>query len=432
MDRLAGYIEALRERCNALPDKRTGSNGRYSMADIGLAAFSLFFMQCPSFLQHQRLVAERRGQSNLHTLFGLTKIPTDVHIRNMLDGTPTGHFDPNFISVVDDLERAGFLAPLRRLDGHVLIALDGSEHFCSRNINCPHCSTRKRKDGKLEVTEYFHSLVSATIVAPDCPVVLPLPPEFVRPQDGAQKQDCEPRAAYRWLARLGPSVAALRPIFLGDDLYAHQPMCQAVRAVGGDFIFGCKPDSHKTLMEYISGVELPGFSEIVGKAKAKRIHRYRWIEKVPIRDGKDAIEVNWFELEISKPSGEVTQRKSFISNLPVNRKNIVEMVACGRTRWKIENENFNVLKNNGYNFEHNFGHGSETLSSVFAALNLLAFLFHGACDLAAHLWQRARDAIAHRALFFQHLRLITVYHVFPSWSSLMWTVIKGTPPPQTS
>ncbi|MBF0374118.1 MAG: hypothetical protein HQL39_11960 [Alphaproteobacteria bacterium] len=276
---------------------------QYRMEDIGVAAFSVFFMQSPSFLAHQKALEEMRGRSNANTLFGMTKIPSDNHIRQMLDGVPTDHFDAVFQHIVRDLEGSGGLKPLRRLGGRTLIALDGSEHFCSRKVHCPRCSTRKRSDGG---TEYFHSFVGATLVAPGHATVVPLPPEFVRPQDGAKKQDCEPNAARRWLSRLGPHYAWLNPVYLGDDIYARQPMCADVLAVGGSFIFGCKPSSHKTLTEYLTGVPLEEFSETVGVGSAKRIHRHRWMKDVPLRDGKDALAVNWLEIEISKPSGKVT------------------------------------------------------------------------------------------------------------------------------
>ena len=153
MERIDRYITVLRKRCDELPDKRTGSNSRYTMADIGVAAFSVFFMQSPSFLAHQRTLEEGQGRSNGRTLFGMTAVPSDNHIRQMLDGVPTDHFDDVFRYVVDDLEAHGGLKAFRRLGGRVLIALDGSEHFCSRKIDCPHCSTRKRSDGEIE---YFH------------------------------------------------------------------------------------------------------------------------------------------------------------------------------------------------------------------------------------------------------------------------------------
>ena len=173
------------------------------MADIGLSAFSVFFMGSPSFLGHQRALAEGHGRSNCQTLFGMAAIPTDNYIRQMLDGAPPAAFDPLFFQAI---ETEGVLAPFQRLDGRVLIALDGTEYFCSRKIHCPRCSTRKRSDGG---TEYFHAFLGASIVAPGHQQVLPLPPEFIAPQDGAEKQDCERNAAKRWLARHGPAVAHL-------------------------------------------------------------------------------------------------------------------------------------------------------------------------------------------------------------------------------
>lgn len=429
MERLETYISVLRERCEGLPDRRAGSNTRYTMGDIGLAAFSVFFMQSPSFLAHQRTLEEGRGLSNAQTLFGMTALPSDNHIRQMLDGAPTAHFDTVLMHIVKDLDESGGLKPFRRLGQRVLIALDGSEHFCSRKIRCPHCSTRKRSDGEIE---YFHSFVGATLVAPGHATVLPLPPEFVRPQDGAKKQDCEPNAARRWLSRVGRTYAWLKPIYLGDDLYGHQPMCADVLAAGGSFIFGCKPSSHKTLTEYLTGVDLDGFSETVGVGAAKRTHRYRWMEGVPLRDGKDALMVNWLEIEIAKPNGKVTYRNSFVTDLGLTRKTVADIAVCGRARWKIENETFNVLKNNGYNLEHNFGHGKDTLASLLVSLNLLAFAMHNACDLLEYRWQKAREKLGARSRLFAHIWSISAYHVFPSWSALMRTIISGVPPPQTA
>ena len=429
MDRLESYITALRERCAGLPDRRTGSNGRYSMTDIGLAAFSVFFMQSPSFLAHQEAMAEGpgRGRSNAHTLFGMTAIPSDNHIRAMLDGTPTDHFDSVFATIVRDLDERGGLRSLRSLDGRALIALDGSEHFCSRKVSCPHCSSRKRADGE---TEYFHTFLGATLVAPGHKTVLPLPPEFVRPQDGAAKQDCEVAAAKRWLARVGTGITWLRPVYLGDDLFARQPMCAAVLAAGGHFLFVCKPSSHKTLGEYLTGAELDSLTETQGRGSEKRIHRYRWMADVPLRDGDDALLVNWLEVEITKPGTvKPTYRCSFVTDLPVSRETVAELAACGRARWKIENETFNVLKTGGYHLEHNFGHGKETLASLLVALNLLAFAMHNACDLVEAQWQQARERLKARSRLFEHVRTVTAYHLFLSWHSLLRTILTGVPPP---
>jgi hypothetical protein len=166
-------IAELGEVCAGLPDRRKGPrrDGDYTMADIGLAAFSIFFMGSPSFLAHQRVLEEGHGRSNCQTLFGMSAIPSDNYIRLMLDGAAPAAFDGLFIRAI---EAAGPLTPFQCLDGRVAIALDGCEHFCSRKINCPQCSTRRRADGG---TEYFHSFLGASIVAPGHRQVLPLPPD---------------------------------------------------------------------------------------------------------------------------------------------------------------------------------------------------------------------------------------------------------------
>src|ERR1019366_3643182 len=162
-----------------------------------LSAFSLFFMQSESFLSYQRSLEEGRKTSNCHTLFGMAKIPTDNHIRSMLDPVHPSHLQSSFDQVVAILRAKGGMTAFERLGGRTLIALDGTEYFCSQKLGCPHCQTRKRSNGK---TEFYHSMLAATIVAPGHNMVVPLMPEFIVKPDGAEKQDCERNAAKRWLA----------------------------------------------------------------------------------------------------------------------------------------------------------------------------------------------------------------------------------------
>ncbi len=427
MEILESLLDGLRTVCAGLPDTRRGTDVDYTMADIGLSAFSLFFMQSESFLSHQRRLEQGHVTSNCHTLFGMKKIPTDNYIRLMLDKVSPETLQPCFDQVIEQLRKRDGLKAFQRLGGRTLVALDGTEYFCSQKLSCPQCLTRKRSNGK---TESYHAMLAAMIVAPGHNMVLPLMPEFIAPQDGAEKQDCERNAAKRWLIAHGERVAPLRPVYLGDALFSSQPLAASVLATGADFLFVCKKDSHKTLYEYVDGAP-PDERTVTERKPGKRslTYRYRWIEAVPLRDGKDAMSVNWLGVTITDEKGKTTYDGAFVTSLPVTAENVVETAACARARWKIENESFNVLKNNGYNLAHNFGHGKKYLARTFAAMNLLAFAFHTACDCLETLWQQAREAIGTRSRFFQDLHTITAYIIFPSWGSLINTLASSKAPP---
>jgi hypothetical protein len=214
---LDSLLGSLHDCLDGFPDQRRGLNITYDIADIGMAAFSVFFMQSPSFLAHQRQFEAGHGRSNCASLFGMAKIPSDNHIRDMLDPADPALLHPAFADAVDQLaQHSGGLDMFRWLGGRVLIALDGTEYHCSRKIRCPCCSTRLRgktdKGGKGE-TEYFHAMLSATLVAPGHDKVVPLEPEFIVPQDGTDKQDCENMAAKRWPPSAGwPRMAGATPI----------------------------------------------------------------------------------------------------------------------------------------------------------------------------------------------------------------------------
>ena len=425
---LVKHLNLIRQYCAALPDKRRGRNIKYTMADIGMAAFAVFFTQCSSFLAFQRTLQKRFARSNAQTLFDLERIPTDNHIRTMLDGVPSDHFDAVYLSLLADTLDQGGLSIMQRLDRHTLIALDGTEYHHSKCINCPKCSTRRMgKDGDKQ-THYFHSMLGATMVAPKHATVLPLPPEFMSNQDGIDKQDCEVRAAYRWIDRIGPQITGLRPVYLGDALYARQPMCEKIHALGADFLFVAKPGALKTLYEYVWGSCPEEVTSKKGVGPKRREFRYQWLHNLPIRDGQAALHVNWLRVTITNPRTGTSKKWEFVTSLPVSKGNVADLAACGRARWKIENETFNTLKNFGYNLGHNFGHGTSTLSEVLVILNLLAFTLHAICDMLDELWKRARRAAGTRKMMFSTIAILTRHMLFACWQALLLEIAGEHPP----
>ncbi len=279
------------------PDKRTGRNLQYSMEDVAAAAFSVFFTQSPSFLSHQTAMTETLGNSNVRTLFGVGTIPTDNHIRDLLDAVPPQQVYPMFERVFDALYERELLQAFRASDGQLLIALDGTQYHRSASIRCDHCTVTQHSNGPID---YAHSVVTPVLVAPGHPRVVPLEPEFIRPQDGHQKQDCENAAAKRWIRQYAERYRKLDVTLLGDDLYNRQPLCEQALAAGLNFIFVGKPSSHPTLVEWLDGLSTtPGVYTVSReRCKGKRRERdtYRFANSLPLRNGDDALEVNWCEL----------------------------------------------------------------------------------------------------------------------------------------
>ena len=430
-------IRRLRSTFGQFPDKRTGLNFVYGIEDIALGAFSLFFTQSPSFLAFQTAMRKNKGRDNADSLFGVKKIPCDNHIRDILDEVPPSAVFPFFGHIVSNLKTAGLLDPMRSYGNNVLCSLDGTTYFSSKKIHCENCSVTNHKNG---TKTYSHAAVTPVFVKPGCNRVISLVPEFIVPQDGHEKQDCENAAAKRWLKQYGPFLKGLGSTVLGDDLYCKQPVCQAIKDQGLDFILVCKPDSHKTMYEWIAEMEAMGCVEtLVEKkwtGKTRHTHTYRFVNDVPLRDGDDALYVNWCEIVTADAAGRVLYKNSFATTFRIDKNNVKAIVADGRARWKIENENNNVLKNNGYNLARNFGHGKKFLSMTLATLNILAFLLHTVLDLTDKKYRALRRSLPSRETFFDDVRALTRYIYFESWEKLLDFMIRGLeskhPVPDTS
>jgi hypothetical protein len=276
---------------------------------------------------------------------------------------------------------------------------------------------------------YSHTVITPVVVAPGNDTVIPLEPEFVVPQDGHEKQDCENAAAKRWLRQYGGRYRELGITILGDDLYCRQPVCEVILAEQLNFIFVCKPESHKTLYEWVEGLEVTGGVQTVSAkrwtGKTHETDTYRFVNQVPLRDGAEALLVNWCELITTSAEGKVLYKNAFATGYDISKANVAEIATAGRARWKVENENNNVLKTKGYHLEHNFGHGEKYLSSVLVALNVLAFLFHVVLGLMDSRYQLVRQALGARKTFFDDIRALTRYLFFESWEALLSFMMRG-------
>ena len=266
------------------------------------------------------------------------------------------------------------------------------------------------------------------IVGAGQPYAIPLRPEFIVPQDGDSKQDCEIKAGKRWLDKNGAFYNTGNDTILGDDLYAHQPFARRVLRNNDHFIFVCKPKSHSSLYKWIDLLE-PGKDIHTHRRRVKvkghwEQHTYRYANAVPLVDSEDALKVNWCEVTVRR-NGKQVHHNAFITDWKISDKNAAGIVTAGRARWKIENENNNVLKTKGYHLEHNFGHGKQHLSSVLVTLNILAFLFHSFLTFCDDAYKLIRAKLRTRKRFFDDIRALMRYHCFPSWNAMMDFMMRG-------
>lgn len=421
----------LQQAISSIKDPRQASHAtRYSLKDAVLAGFSAFFMQCESFLEHQRQMHSRCGKDNAQSLFGLKAIPTTAQMRNILDQIPAQELNEVFIWVYRQLHQEGYLKAYEGLNGHLCVALDGTQYFSSQKIHCQCCSSRTHQNGTVN---YFHSAILPAIVAPGHSQVISLPPEFFTPQYGYDKQDCETAAAKRWIKSFA-SIFTSQPVtLLGDDLYSRQPMVEHCRASGFDFIFTCLRESHPALydwLDYLEGIgEVKTLETQQWDKGTRQIYRYRYVNQIPLRDTQPAALVNWCEFTLIRESdNKVLYQNAFITGHDLTSATVPLVVNAGRCRWKTENENHNILKTKGYHLEHNFGHGKHHLAALLLTLNLLAFLFHTVLHLVDQSYQRIRALRGTRQGFFQDILSLTKYLLFEGWQHLIDFMLSDSVP----
>ena len=410
--------EALSDRFNQIDDLRQNAKVDYPLHDCLMSGFAMMFFQDPSLLAFQQRIQDSIERNNLSTVFNVGTIPKDTQMREILDPIESQAIAPVFSDFLLRLQRGKQLARYRFIDDMYLISMDGSQYFSSEKINCPNCLVTQSKNGK---PRYHHQILQPAIVDPDIKQVLPLAPEQISNQDGAEKQDCEINAGKRCIKKIRKAHPKLKIIITTDSLFSKQPFIDELKKADMSFILVAKPTDHKVLFEWVNDLTQLGEGGRLELTDSKgRRHCYQWVNKVPLNGTKDADDVNFFQFQIISKDNKITYKNSWVTDIHIDRNNIVTLVKGGRARWKIENETFNTLKNQGYHLEHNFGHGQKNLSFVFFMLNLLAFYVHQILELTDGLYQRLRyKKFTSRKEYFNQLRCTFRIMLFKSWEHML-------------
>lgn len=409
-----GLLKTIRHEFSQIKDPE---NNGISLADCLMSGMAIFGLKYPSLLQFDQ--DKRTIASNLRSLYGNTRIPSDTCLRERLDEVDPKYLRKAFTRVFAKLQRGKGLEGMAFMDDHYLLSIDGTGYFSSKQVHCKQCCEKRHQDGQIT---YYHQLLGAVLVHPQQREVFPLAPEAILKQDGANKNDCERNAAKRLLSDIRREHPHLKLIAIEDGLASNGPHIQLLKSLNMRFILGAKPRDHTYLFDWVKQTKATQTFEIKGDKGV--VHRFRYLNNVPLNDANFDLEVNFLEYWEIKPSGK-TQHFSWVTDIPISTDNLMQLMRGARARWKIENETFNTLKNQGYHFEHNFGHGKQHLATVFSNLMILAFLVDQIQQRCCTLFQKGQQKAISRIRFWSQMRDFFIGHLVESWEALYSAIAYG-------
>jgi hypothetical protein len=348
---------------------------------------------------------ERRKEEdhNLKNIFGIEQIPCDTQMREVIDNIPDESIRPAFLANFRRLQRGKALEPMVFMEGCYLLALDGTGYFSSEKLNSKACMVKvSKKSGK---TSYYIQTLGACLVHPDYKEVIPLCPEIIQKQDGATKNDCERNAAKRFFGKFRKDHPHLKVIVIEDGLSSNAPHIEDIKANNAHFILGVKPGDHEFLFKYIDRAVEEGKAvefSFMDEKNPLMEHYFRFVNDVPLNGSNQDLLVNF--LEYWQTERDDVTYFSWVTDFTITVENAYQLMRGARTRWKIENETFNTLKNQGYHFEHNYGLGHKYLSTNFILLMMLAFLVDQTQQLCCTLFQSVWKKLGSKRSLWEQMR----------------------------
>lgn len=392
-----------------------------ALVDHLMSGLAIFGLKYPALLQFDQDCREETTRANLKALYGIEQAPSDTCLRERLDALDPCHLRPLYTALLSQLQRGKGLEGFAYLDGHYLLSVDGTGYFSSKKVHCPQCAEKHHRNG---TTTYYHQMLGAVLVHPHAREVFPLAPEPILKPDGANKNDCERNAAKRLLSDVRREHPHLKLIVVEDGLASNGPHIRHLQGLDLRFILGAKPSDHRFLFDWVAASAQT--REVNFSDEAGYRHRFRYLNGVPLNDTHFDLEVNVLEYWEQAPEG-TEQHFSWVTDLAIDDANLMVLMRGARARWKIENETFNTLKNQGYHFEHNFGHGHQHLSTVFMHLMMLAFLIDQIQQRCCRLFQEAVTLAKSKSRLWRKLRNRFDLCLIPNWEGLYRSIIQ--PPP---
>ncbi len=408
-----GLLRVVREVFEGVVEKVCGR--KFSTGDCLMSGLAVFLEKHASLLQfdltrHRHKVVEM----NLRRLYGLAQVPCDTTLRRRLDPISPVRYRQAFQQVLQRAQRGKVLQRMSAWRGHYLVAVDGTGTFSSQRVHGSCCLRARHRNGS---TTYSHQQLCAVMVHPDQRQVLPMAIEAVCNGDGSTKNDCE-RGAW---ARLVPVLASLyrrmKLIVIADGLFSQGPQIRLLQEHGLRFLLVARAGDHPHLQAQLDRSDAPWFADPSPEGQ-ERDRQLRVVPEAELNAANPDLKVQVLQSSERRGSGEDARRAfTWVTDLPLNPHNASELARAARSRWKIENETFNTLKNVQY-LEHNFGHGTQHLSDTFAALMLLAFLIDQLLEMACPVMKQIFAKCYTRTATWERLRSSFCAVAFRNWQEL--------------
>ncbi len=416
-----------------------------------MASFAVFALKSPSLLQFEKdFLEEKIRKKNLHSLFKIDRIPSDTQLRDILDRVDYHQYRPIFKKIFSLIQRSKALERFEfiKLENgpHYLCAVDGSGYYRSDRIACDCCMIEEHFDCNNTMTiKYAHNILAASIVHPHLRQVISLCPEPIMRSDGSCKNDSEQTAFRRFIQDFKREHPKLKVVFLLDALYANGPIINLLRESKCEFIIAVKESKGILFLNAKEG-EAQGTTNLIEtsfthgeKILKTTTMRYRYANGLRLHQDKNTPYVNFLEVQEiiewvdTKNNPQREEKKfSFITDIIITKENVEDLAKGGRTRWKIENETFNTLKNRGYNLEHNYGHGEKNLTHNFIFSMFLAFLVDQIQELSCFAFKKVLEKYERRSALWRAFDRCFDMIEFSSWDQLYYRLFFKEMPPESS
>jgi hypothetical protein len=415
---------ALRSAFGQVSDPRCQKDIKISLTDALVSGFAMFQFKDPSLLAFNERCKDEYELDNLKHLYGIERVPAYSSMSDILDIVSPNDLRKAFLVPFRALQRGKALEQFQVLGDHYLIALDGTGSFSSTKIKSASCQVKTNK--KTGEKTYYQQVLGSALIHPDHKEVVPLAPEMIVPRDGDTKNDCERNGANRWLKTFREDHPYLKAIITEDALSSNAPHIRDLQAHNLRYILGVKPGDHEHLYAHVHSAFAQGqMTEITftDPKDPKTTHIFHFINGVPLNKSNPDLLVNFVAQTEKGPKKD--REFSWITDFEVTPENVWEIMRAGRSRWKIENETFNTLKNQGYHFEHNFGLGKKHLSEIYINLMMLAFLVDQTQQIACPLFQAVLKKLKFKKYLWEKMRIFFRSYIVYSITDIFNAILYG-------